>query len=280
MTSARREAAGDLVRFGLSVAQACLALGLARATYYRSPRNWRIANAPVIDALNEQLKKSPRAGFWKCYWRLRRAGHGFNHKRVYRVYCQMGLNLPRRTKRVLPKRIAKPLEVSGLPNHQWALDFMHDTLYCGKRFRTLNVIDEGTRECLAIEVDTSLPAARVIRVLERLQHERRLPKQIRVDNGPELIAAEFYDWCESRGIEVAYIQPGKPQQNGFVERFNGSFRREFLSAYLFETLPQVREMAWVWMLDYNDERPHESLGGLPPAVYRTTVESSSLELSR
>lgn len=153
-------------------------------------------------------------------------------------------------------------------------------LYCGKRFRTLNVIDEGTRECLALEVDTSLPAARVIRVLERLQQERGLPKQLRVDNGPELIAAEFYDWCEARGIEVVYIQPGKPQQNGFVERFNGSFRREFLNAYLFETLAQVREMAWVWMLDYNDERPHASLGDLPPAVYRATVESSSLGLSR
>jgi len=105
----------------------------------------------------------------------------------------MGLNLRRRVKRVLPKRMAKPLEVSLLPNQQWALDFMHDALYCGKRFRTLNIIDEDTRECLAIEVDTSLPAARVVRVMERLQQERGLPKQIRVDNGPELIAAEFYD---------------------------------------------------------------------------------------
>lgn len=131
MTAARREAVDDLVAFGLSVAQACLALGLARATYYRTPRNWRIADAEVIDALNEQLKKSPRAGFWKCYRRMRRAGYGFNHKRVYRVCRQMGLNLPRRTKRMLPKRIARPLEVSGLPNHQWALDFMHDTCTAG-----------------------------------------------------------------------------------------------------------------------------------------------------
>ena len=101
----------------------------------------------------------------------------------------------------------------------------------------------------------------------------------RVDNGPELIAAEFYDWCEDNDIKVAYIQPGKPQQNGFAERFNGSFRHEFLDAYLFETLDQVREMAWVWMLDYNDEWPHESLGHMPPAVYRQKVENSSLEVS-
>jgi putative transposase len=279
VTDAKRDAAIGLVEFGLTIAHACQAVSLGRASFYRTPRNWRTADAAVIDALNEQLKKSPRAGFWKCYQRMRRAGYDFNHKRVYRVYCQMGLNLRRRTKRVLPKRIAQPLEVSLFPNRQWALDFMHDTLYCGKRFRTLNIIDEGTRECLAIEVDTSLPAVRVIRVMERLKQARGLPQQIRVDNGPELISAEFYDWCESHGIDVVYIQPGKPQQNGFVERFNGSFRREFLDAYLFETLSQVREMAWVWMLDYNDERPHESLGDLPPAVYRAKVENSNLALS-
>lgn len=279
MTAEKREAAQGLVEFGLSISQACEAVNLGRASYYRTPRNWREADAAVIDLLNGQIKKSPRAGFWKCYKRIRRQGFEFNHKRVYRIYCRMGLNLRRRTKRVLPKRLAQPLEVIMKADHQWALDFMHDSLYCGKRFRTLNIIDEGTRECLAIEVDTSLPAGRVVRVLERLKEERGLPKQIRVDNGPELIAAEFYDWCESHDIDVVYIQPGKPQQNGFVERFNGSFRREFLDVYLFESLSQVREMAWVWMIDYNEERPHESLGDLPPAVYRQQIENSSCELS-
>ena len=157
---------------------------------------------------------------------------------------------------------------------------MHDSLYCGRRFRTLNVIDEGTRECLALEVDTSLPAGRVVRALERLKEQRGLPRQIRVDNGPELISAEFSDWCKNNGVSIIYIQPGKPQQNGFVERFNGSFRREFLNAYLFDSLSQVREMAWEWMLDYNEERPHDSLGNLPPAIYRRKVENSSLELSQ
>lgn len=279
MTAEKREAANTLVVYGLSVSRACAVLGLARASYYRQPKDWRIADAAVIDALNEQLKKSPRAGFWKCFRRVRRAGYLINHKRLYRVYCQMGLNLRRRAKKVLPKRVAQPLLVEMVPNKQWAMDFMHDTLYCGKRFRTLNVIDEGTRECLAVEIDTSLPAARVVRVLERLKQERGLPCQIRVDNGPELVAAEFFDWCESQGIEVVYIQPGKPQQNGFVERFNGTFRREFLDAYLFETLGQVRDMAWFWMLDYNDERPHESLGDLPPAIFRKQLENSKLQVS-
>jgi putative transposase len=192
----------------------------------------------------------------------------------------MGLNLKRRTKRVLPKRIAIPLEVIDAPNKQWTLDFMHDSLYCGRTFRTLDILDEGTRECLAIEVDTSLLASRLIRVLDQLKAERQLPKQIRLDNGPELIAGEFVDWCDEHEIELAYIQPGKPQQNGFAERFNGSFRRKFLDAYLFENLDQVRDMAWVWMMDYNDERPDESLGKLPPAMYRRELENSSVEVSQ
>jgi len=280
VTADKREAALTLREAGLSVCHACDVANLSRSSFYRQPRDWRVADSAVIDALNEQLKKSPQAGFWKCYERVRQQGHSFNHKRVYRVYCAMGLNKPRRVKRVLPKRTPKPLEVLPIANHQWALDFVHDSLYCGKTFRTLNVIDEGTRECLAIEVDTSLPAARVVRVLEQLKTQRGLPQQLRMDNGPELISATLVDWCDEHNIEMVYIQPGKPQQNGFVERFNGSFRREFLNVYLFETLTQVRDMAWVWMLDYNDERPHDSLNKLPPAVYRQKLENSSLELSR
>ena len=280
MTADKRDAVSVLCEAGVAVADACAIVQLSRASYYRKPKDWRVTDAVVIDALNVALKKAPAAGFWKCYRRIRRKGHAFNHKRVYRVYCQMGLNQKRRTKRVLPKRQPQPLAVVAEPNRQWAMDFMQDTLYCGRRFRTLNVVDEGTRECLGIEVDTSLPAGRVIRVLEQLKHERGLPEQIRLDNGPEFIAAELIDWCEQHRIELAYIQPGKPQQNGFAERFNGSFRREFLDLYLFETLNQVRDMAWVWMCDYNDERTHESLGDLPPRVYRQKLENSSLALSR
>lgn len=279
MTADKREFVAVLCEQGLNTISACEIAQISRASYYRQPKNWRVADAAVIDALNAEIKKSPAAGFWKCFTRMRSKGHLFNHKRVYRVYRLMGLNMKRRVKRVLPKRTPQPLTVIEQANVQWAVDFTQDTLYCGKRFRTLNIIDEGTRECLCIEVDTSLPAERVIRAMERLKVERGLPKQIRLDNGPEFIAAIFVDWCEQNEIELAYIKPGKPQQNGFAERFNGSFRREFLNMYLFETLNQVRDMAWIWMLDYNDERPHESLGDLPPSQYRQKLENSTLVVS-
>lgn len=231
MTAEKKACAEGLIARGVSVVRACLATGLSRSGYYRPEKDWRIADAAVINAINDVLKKSPQ-----------------------------------------------PLVVENKPNQQWALDFMHDTLYCGKRYRTLNVLDEGTRECLAIEVDSSLSADRVIRTLEQLKAERGLPQQIRLDNGPEFISVKLMDWCEKNEVKIQYIQPGKPQQNAFIERFNGTFRREFLNAYLFESLHQVRDMAWFWRLDYNEERTHESLGDIPPSVYRQQLENSSLEL--
>ncbi len=138
------------------------------------------------------------------------------------------------------------------------MDFMSDSLYCGKRFRTLNIIDESTRGCLAIEVDTSLPAERIIRILSRLKEERGLPEYIRVDNGPEFISDKLVQFCTENEVTLNYIQPGKPQQNGFIERFNGSFRREFLNAYLFESLSQVKEMAWFRIQDYNRKQLENS----------------------
>lgn len=193
MIADRRDCVSALISLGLSVMQACRLSGLSKASYYRRSTSWRKRDAAVIDALNYVLKQSPQSGFWKCFGRIRRQGHSWNHKRVYRVYCLMGLNMPRHQKRVLPKRIAQPLQVVAQANHQWALDFMSDSLYCGRRFRTLNIVYESTKECLDIEVDTSLPAERVVRVLDRLGQQRGLPKQLRVDNCPEFISAKLLD---------------------------------------------------------------------------------------
>jgi putative transposase len=192
----------------------------------------------------------------------------------------MGLNQKRRTKKRLPDRPRQPLEVPAEINHTWSFDFMSDSLYCGRRFRVLNVIDEGTREALEIVVDTSLPAARVVRELEQIKSVRGKPRRIRVDNGPEMLAQVFTDWCEDNHVELVYIQPGKPNQNAYIERFNRSYRTEVLNPYLFINLRQVRELSAAWLISYNEERPHDSLGRIPPAEFRRQItgEVSTLKL--
>jgi putative transposase len=266
---------------GLPVQRACQAAGLSRATYYRSVVNWAQRDGPVIDALTTLGATNPRWGFWKYVDRLRNTGHPWNHKRLWRVYCQLRLNLPRRTKKRLPARLRQPLVVIPHPNAVWAVDFMSDTLYGGRRFRTFNILDEGVREGLAIEIDTSLPAERVIRALEQVVAWRGQPQAIRLDNGPEFLAERFITWCAERAIELRYIQPGKPDQNALIERYNRTYRTEVLNAYVFESLDQVREISAEWLQSYNEERPHDALAGVPPATYRANLEarSSPIEVS-
>jgi putative transposase len=237
--------------------------------------DWARRDASVIAALTTLVAAKSRWGFWKCNDRLRLDGHPWNHKRLWRVYCCLRLNLPRRAKKRLPSRLRQPLTVLPQPNAVWAVDFMSDTLYGGRRFRTLNILDEGVREGLAIEIDTSLPAERVVRVLNQIVAWRGQPQAIRLDNGPELMADRFITWCAEHGIELRYIQPGKPDQNAFIERFNRTYRTEVLNAYVFESLDQVREISAEWLQCYNEERPHDTLGGIPPAMYRAQLEAKS-----
>ena len=251
----------------LSVRRACQAVGLSRAAFDLQGSGGSQRDGPVIEALNAVVAANSRWGFWKCFDRLRFCGHGWNHKRVHRVYCTLKLNLPRRAKRRLI-RPAQPLLAPAGPNEIWSLDFMSDSLYSGRRFRTLNVLDEGVREALAIEIDTSLPASRVVRTLERLREWRGLPQAIRLDNGPELISQVMTGRCEQHRIELRYIQPGKPDQNAFIERFNRTYREEVLNAWVFDSLNEVREITEAWIRQYNEERPHDALGSLPPTVFR------------
>ena len=272
MPTEKRDSVGYLVKEKkLPVVRACRAVGLTRSAYYRPLIDVAKRDAPVVERLNAAVARNGRWGFWKCFQWLRNDGCKMNHKRLHRVYCNMNLNLPRRTKRRLPKRPRVPMTVMPKPNHTWSMDFMHDRLYQGKSFRTLNVMDEGVREVLAIEIDTSLPALRVVRVLEQLRDWRGLPERIRVDNGPELIAESLQSWCAANGVALAHIQPGKPNQNAFIERFNRTYRDEVLNANLFENLDQVREITWQWQQQYNEERPHDALNGLPPSRYRRMV---------
>jgi putative transposase len=248
----------------VSVRQACKIVSLPRSVYryHRKSKN----DGSLMEALEELVKKHPTIGFWKCYYRLRRKGYGCNHKRLYRVYKLLKLNVRRKIKRRLPQRVKQPLLVPEALNQAWSMDFMSDSLVDGRRFRLLNIIDDYNRESLWIEIDTSLPSLRVIRVLERLIEMRGNPRRIRVDNGPEFISDKLQLWCEER-IQLQFIQPGKPVQNAFIERNNGSLRRELLDAYHFFTLQQVRLMAEEWQQDYNSSRPHQALGFVPPLEY-------------
>jgi putative transposase len=207
-------------------------------------------------------------------------GHGWNKKRVYGLYKRLGLNLRRRVRHRMPERVKQPLVAPVSPNTGWSMDFRSDRLTNGRQFRTLNLIDEFNREALAIEVDTSMPSARVIRVLEQVKSWRLLPQSIRVDNGPEFIAEVLAEWCEQHGVMLNFIPPGKPQKNGYVERFNRSFREDILDSDLFESLDEVREMAWDWQIEYNEERSQDSLNNLTPVEYRQRYEAQLAEASR
>ena len=179
----------------------------------------------------------------------------------------MKLNLPRRTKRKPPTRLRQPLEAPDRLNEIWALDFMADALYGGRAFRTVNVIDDGNREVLGIEIATSIPARRVIRVMEQLIEVNGRPRALRLDNGSELTSTAFTEWRAEQHIELRFVQPGKPDQNAFIERFNKTYRDEVLDAYVFDSLDQVREITESWPPEYNEERPHDSLGRVPPLTF-------------
>lgn len=274
----KRQAAQIAREHGLSIQRACRIAGLSRTAFYRVPKSSCERDSAVISALNRLVEQRPRWGFWKYYDRLRFEGQQWNHKRVHRVYCALRLNLPRRTKRRVPPRNPLPLAAPTALNQVWSLDFMLDTLYDGRRFRTLNVLDDANRQLLGIEVATSIPSQRAIRVMEQLIALHGKPAALRLDNGSELTAHAFVDWAKERAIALRFIDPGKPNQNAFIERFNKTYRTEVLNAYVFESLDDVQQITESWLIEYNEERPHESLGGVPPLTYMpretTTAESS------
>jgi putative transposase len=181
----------------------------------------------------------------------------------------MGLNLRIKPRKRLPVRDPKPLAQPGAANQSWSIDFMCDSLASGRAIRTLNVIDDFNREALWIEIDRSLPAERVVRVLEMIGAWRGLPQQIRMDNGPELISHRMAGWARNRRIHLEYIKPGKPAQNAYIERFNRTYREDVLDAYLFNSIEEAREITEEWLEEYNAIRPHEALGGVPPYQYQT-----------
>jgi putative transposase len=255
---------------GLSERQACKVLNMSRSVFRY--QGYRPDDSEIKKELLALAERKPRWGFGKMLAYLAREGRGWNHKRIRRVYCELHLNLRVKPRKRLPRRIPQPLVQPNSANQSWSLDFMSDSLVSGRAFRTLNILDDFNREALWIEVDTSLPAERVIRVLEMLISWRGCPGQIRTDNGPELIAARLEQWAAERQITLAHIQPGKPAQNAFIERFNRTYREDVLDAYVFDDLSEVRNITESWLEEYNAIRPHDALQGLSP--YQYAVENA------
>ncbi len=263
--SARREVVKFAKSRGHSERRACAMAGLRRSTCrYRHRRQ---DPEKLVTRLRELAAEKPRYGYRFLHWLLQREGHKVNRKRVYRLYRAEGLAVRRRKRRRL--RVSRPMPPVPLTraNERWAMDFVHDYLADGRRLRTLNIIDAYTRECLAIEVDTSLPSARVVRVLDQLVWQYGLPEALRVDNGPEFISTALDRWAFRHGVKLDFIQPGKPTQNGHVESFNGRFRDECLAQAHFPTLARARAEIELWRVEYNCERPHSSLRYETPKAF-------------
>ena len=213
-----------------------------------------------------EFPHAARLMYRRLHVSLGRSGEHVKHKRVHRVYWEAGLMI-RRKKRKHYVRVGQPLRAWTAANQEWALDFLHDVVECGRAIRVLSVVDAYTRECLALEVDTSFASRRVTRVLDAIVAKRGQPQAIRCDNGPELRSRHFLAWCVERQIELVHIQPGKPTQNAHVESFHGRLREEYLTVSWFQNLFDARRKIAAWRTEYNEERPHSSLGHQTPKEF-------------
>lgn len=248
----------------MSIRLACRAFAISE-TCYRYQAKLSGDNALIADWLLRLTSTNRRWGFGLCFLYLRNVkGFQYNHKRVYRLYRELELNLRIRPKRRLKRDKPDPLAVPRQINEVWSIDFMHDALSSGTTFRTFNVLDDYNREGLGIEVDLSLPSQRITRALDQIIEWRGKPKVIRCDNGSEMCSGQFQHWASRRGIRLLFIQPGKPTQNAYVERFNRTVRHEWLDMHLFESIAQAQETATQWLWRYNNERPNMALGGITP----------------
>lgn len=269
----RREAARWLSQeFTVSQRRACrtVDLGLSSCRYISRRGDGGI----ILERLKAIAYERPRFGYRRLHVMLLREGLNVNHKRVYRLYKLQGLAVRRKKRKHISMLTRKPLPVGNGPNERWSMDFVSDQLADGRCFRTLNIVDNYTRESLAIEVDVSLSGQRVARVLDRLVESRGIPKNIVMDNGPEFTSRALDAWAYQNKVNLAFIAPGKPSQNGFSESFNGKFRDECLNQHWFMSLNDARKKIEDWRTDYNYIRPHSSLGNRSPMEYVRTLNTN------
>jgi putative transposase len=249
----------------MSERKACETIDIPRQSYrYQGKEK---DDNEIKEVLKDLAQQHPRWGFKKMNAVIRKQKHTWNHKRTYRVYCEMKLNLRVKPKKRLPSREKVVLEQPKRANESWSIDFMSDSLLNGKAIRTMNIMDDYNREVLWIEVRHSFPAKQMTQMLDRVAEWRGYPKQIRSDNGPEFIANHTADWAKEHGVRWIFIQPGKPNQNGYVERLNRTYREDVLDAYILDNLDQAQELTDDWMEMYNCQRPHEALNNLTPVEY-------------
>jgi putative transposase len=264
--AARRE----VVRYTMtthefSQRRACGLIGMNRSSFaYASQKR---ADTSTRERLRELAGQRPRYGYRRLHVLMAREGNVLNHKRLYRIYREEGLAVRRRRRKRIAASARQPMPTPSETNQRWSMDFTSDTLADSRPFRTFNVVDDFSRECLALEVDTSIPGLRVVRVLERIAQERGLPKAVVIDNGPEFTGKALDAWAYRHGVQLQFIRPGKPVENAFIESFNGKFRDECLNEHWFTGLNDARFTIEAWRRDYNVVRPHSSLGGLTPAEF-------------
>jgi len=269
----RREAV-DVLRQerGYGITRACGLVGISRSLYgYRSRRP---APERLLARIRELAEQKRRYGYRRIHVLLRREGFQVNRKRTYRLYREAGLAVKRRKRKRYALGERRPLPKPDAANVSWSMDFVADGLADGRKLRCLVIVDDCTRECLAIEVDTSLTGRRVVGVLERLADTRGLPQSITVDHGPEFEGQALDAWAFDKGVQLAFIRPGKPVENAYVESFNGKFRDECLNEHWFITMTQARRVIERWRIEYNEERPHQSLKDLTPARYAATLTTN------
>jgi putative transposase len=251
--------------YQMSERHACRLLGLGRSTHrYRAGKD---RDAALRMRLKELAARRMRFGYRRLTAMLLREGMPANHKRVYRLYREEGLAMRIRQRRRIRWSGAVVKPAASQPNERWSMDFVSDCVSSGKVIRMLTIVDDCTRECPVIEIDTSLGGLRVRRVLDRIAVERGLPEAIVLDNGPEFRGRAMAAWSEARGVRLEFIQPGKPAQNAYIESFNGRLRDECLNANWFTSLSDARRKVETWRLDYNQQRPHSSLDYLSPAEF-------------
>ena len=233
-------------------------------------------NERLRQRLKELAEKHRRYGHIRLYILIRREGLMVNHKRTERIYRQEGLSLRIRRRRKFAAVVRNPLPPATRPNERWAMDFIQDSLWNGRKFRTLSIVDTYTRECMTVEADTSLPGYRAVRTLERLVEFKGLPNSIRVDNGPEFISKVLDEWAYRNGVKLDFIRPGKPVENAYVESFHGRFRDECLNENYFLDLQEAKNIIESWRIEYNTFRPHSSLDYQTPEAFLKQYEQEGL----